>query len=137
MTYREAINVVAPALEQGETRFQIALVGYFLDGRPYPADGLAVNSTNTPNFIVTTEGFSCDGFFPSDILDGKHRSEPARAGVVRVRVAVNERDVWAIAEFTTGHQIDLFIDPGVMIARKFAFAKESAAWRESAAAGTR
>jgi len=91
--------VVASALEQGETRhFQIALVGYFLDGRPYPADGLAVNSTNTPNFIVTTEGFSCDGFFPPDILDRKHRSEPARAGVVRVRVDVNERDVWAIQD---------------------------------------
>ena len=53
----------AQPLQHAEPRhFQIALVGYFLDGRPYPADGLAVNAPNTLNFARTAGGLTCEGF---------------------------------------------------------------------------
>jgi hypothetical protein len=48
--------------------------------------------------------------------------------MVRVRFEVNCRDVWAIVEFVGGQQNDLFLDPGVMIARKLAFADEATQW---------
>jgi hypothetical protein len=54
---------------------------------------------------------------------------------IRVRIDVESRDVWAIAEFIDGRQHDLFIDPGVMVARKFAFAKEAADWRGTTTEG--
>jgi hypothetical protein len=138
MTRCEAIDVVAAALQSGAPRhFQIALVGYLLDGWPYPADGLAVNTANTPNFVRTPDGFTCDGFFPPTILDAPTVSSRgfirSASGVemVRVRIEVEFRNVWAVAEFIDGRQRDLFIDPGVMIARKFAFAKEAADWRDA------
>jgi hypothetical protein len=136
MTCCEAIDLVAAALQSGAPRrFQIALVGYFLDGRPYPADGLAVNAANTPDFVASDTGFTCEGFFPPAMLDANtvstHPVLHSASGVemIRVRIDVDRRDVWAIAEFIDGQQLDLFVDPGVLIARKFAFAKE-ADWRE-------
>lgn len=135
MTCREALDVVDTALQHAEPRhFQIALVGYLLDGRPYPADGLAVNATNTPNFVATDKGFTCEGFFPPAILDAETVRDrpiirsPSGVEMVRVRIDVESCDVWAIAEFIDDVQHDLFVDPGVMLARKFAFAKDAAAW---------
>jgi hypothetical protein len=106
MTAEEALAAAASALkERGSRHFQIALAGYLLDGRPYPADGLAVNATNTPNFVATETGFACEGFFPPAILDAQTVStQPvlrSASGVemMRVRIDVDSRDVWAIAEF--------------------------------------
>lgn len=62
MMCSEALALIAASLKQGESRhFQIALVGYWLNGRPYPSDGLAVNAANTPNFIATADAFPVTG----------------------------------------------------------------------------
>jgi hypothetical protein len=50
--------------------------------------------------------------------------------MIRVRIDVDSRDVWAIAEFIDGQQHDLFVDTGIMIARKHAFADEAKRWRD-------
>jgi hypothetical protein len=136
MTCDQALDVIATALKHDEPwHFQVAVVGYWIDGRPYPADGIAVNLVNTPNFARTVDGFECDAFFPPNILDAETVAacgiirSPSGVEMTRVRVTVDQCDVWAIAEFIDGRQHDMFVNPGVMMKRKYAFAKYASEYR--------
>lgn len=138
MTCRQALDVVAGALRCGETRhFQIALVGFLIDGRPFPADGLTVSAIATPQFVITPVGFTCDGFFLPAMLDSVNGASvtnmtrpPQGVELVRVKISVEYRDVWAITEFVRRQEHTLFVDPLVILHRKLAFAHEAAEWRQ-------
>jgi hypothetical protein len=100
MTRDEALALMMDALASDPPRqFHVGIVGHFLDGIPYSADGLAVSKDQTPNLITTHDGFACDGFFPADTLEP---IEPPRATIksstgveiAQVRVEVKSRDIW-------------------------------------------
>jgi hypothetical protein len=136
LTRDEALALMIAALASGEAReFHVGVVGYFLDGIPYSADGLAVSRDQTPNVIATHDGFACDGFFPVDTLEpieSPRATFNSSTGVeiAQVRVEVKSRDIWSVAEFVHGVQHDLFLDADVLIARKEAFVKEREMWLE-------
>jgi hypothetical protein len=138
----EALDVLLTALGHGEPRqFHVGVVGYYIEGQPYSADGLAVGRETTPNLVVTDDGFVCDAFFPPTSLEdaiveanGVARSEGG-VDLVRVTLEVKRRDIWAIAEFVNGLQEDLFLDPDTLTARKLAFARETDAWRRASEPG--
>ena len=133
----QALSQMVASLASAEARhFHVGIVGYFLDGIPYSATGLAVSSDQTPNLVATHDGFACDGFFPVDILEPAESprgvfTAPTGIEVAQVQIEVKTRDIWSIAEFVEGEQHDLFLDADVLIARKDAFAEERALWMEA------
>jgi hypothetical protein len=137
LTIDEALRFMFEVLAANDKlTFQLGIVGYFIEGIPYPADGLWVSAESTPKLVETHDGFACDAFFPPRLLDpatvkarGLIVSESGTE-VVPVRLEVKRRDTWSIAEFVHGVQHDLFLDADVLIARKEAFVKEREMWLE-------
>src|SRR5436305_14365333 len=94
----KALAAMIDAASQSEgCEFHVGVVGYFIDGIPYVADGLAVSRTQTANLIYTHDGFACDAAFPADLLERVPVTTERK--VVQVRVEVKRRDIWLIAEF--------------------------------------
>jgi hypothetical protein len=98
----------------------IGLVGYWIEGLPYPASGLSVDDTATPNIRLANDGFETDAFFPpNDIqpetLKSKELTKVLRGDdtyeLVKVRVRVRLADIWSIATFRDGTQVDLYMNP--------------------------
>jgi hypothetical protein len=138
LTRVDAISLVVTAVAQGEPRhFYVGIVGYYIEGRPYSADGLTVGPDSTPNLVATTDGFTCDTYFPPVHLEASivqtNGVFTSTSGIdlVRVSVEVKHRDIWAVAEFVNGEQHDLFLDPGTLTTRKRAFTRELDAWRNA------
>lgn len=53
LTRNEALALMIAALAGDASRqFQVGIVGYFLDGIPHSADGLAILSDQTLNLVV-------------------------------------------------------------------------------------
>ena len=136
LTRDKALALMITALASGEPReFHVGVVGYFLDGLPYSADGLAVSMDQTPNVIATHDGFACDGFFPANTLEPVEPpratfNSPTGVEIAQVRIEVKRRDIWSLAEFVRGVQHDFFLDADVLIARKEAFNREREMWLE-------
>jgi hypothetical protein len=129
----DVLRVIASALEDGSSRrFHLGVVGYFIDDRPYAADGLSVSRETTPNFVLEDDRLSCEAFFPQSKLHRVVLGDDAvrRAGDQPVRVALEVKlcDVWAVAEFIDGVQHDLFLDAETLATRKPAFTEEVALW---------
>jgi hypothetical protein len=62
----EALKGMIAKLNQGEERdYFVGLVGYFIEGIPYSASGLTVDSTATPDIHLTGEGVLLHCVFPS------------------------------------------------------------------------
>jgi hypothetical protein len=137
-----AIDLVLPACAgPGPRSFYLGVVGYYIEGLPYQADGLTVGFETTPNLVATPESLTCDAWFPPTHLEGAVvRAKGivrADSGVdlVQVILEVKRRDIWMVAEFIGGVQDDLFVDPDALVTRKQAFARETAAWRGSTRPG--
>src|SRR6266487_387815 len=99
LTRDEAIALMIDALATSAPRqFHVGIVGYFLDGIPYSAEGLAVSRDQTPHLVATHDGFACDGFFPADALEpvdpprGTFMS-PSGVEITLVRIEVKRRDI--------------------------------------------
>src|SRR2546430_17350145 len=104
-----ALKRMISKLNQGEERdYFLGLVGYFIEGIPYSASGLTVDSTATSDIHLTEEGFSCTAFFPPNILqpstvqkNGIIKKEfLGKVGeTVKVRLDVRAEDIYAINKF--------------------------------------
>jgi hypothetical protein len=135
MTRDEALALMIATLATDARReFHVGIVGYFLDGIPYTADGLAVSRDQTPKLVATHDGFACDAFFPADTLQPADPSRatftsPTGVEIARVRIEVKTRDIWAIAEFVNGEQRTLALDIDALD-RKQAFEQERTIWLE-------
>src|SRR5262245_62389147 len=92
-------------LRGGDRQYYVGLVGYYVEGIPYPASGLTVDSGATQDIQWTRDGFVCTAMFPPEML------EPATvrangtiklniAGqlreVVRVRLEAKLEDIWSV-----------------------------------------
>jgi hypothetical protein len=133
-----AVDVVLTACAGRELRsFYLGVVGYYIEGLPYSADGLAVGPETTPHLVATPDGVTCDAWFPpmrlEDAILKAKGIVRAESGVdpVQVILEVKRRDIWAVAEFINGVQHDLFLDPDTVATRKQAFVREMVAWRGS------
>jgi hypothetical protein len=129
-----AIERMISSLSRGEDRaFFVSLVGYFIEGIPYPASGLSVDRHATPDLLQTDRGFSCTAFFapsqlqPSTVMRNGVTTKQLGTEleeVVKVRLEVFLRDIYAVAEYVDDVQHELFLDPEVLAARKQQFTIE-------------
>ena len=141
----EALKGMIANLNQGEALdYFVGLVGYFIEGIPYSATGLTVDSTTTPDIHFTEEGFSCTAFFPPNILqpstvqkNGIIKKELLGKAVetVKVRLDVRAEDIYAINEFVGGTQVTLYSDPRIMLSRTMKFMAEVQDWFNQHRAG--
>jgi hypothetical protein len=126
----ERISVIErmiSSLQAEENRqYYVGLVGYYIEGIPYSASGLSVDSNATPDIDQTDAGFSCTAMFEPNLLDPstvqKNGVVELDIGgqikhVVRVRMEVMFDDIWCVAEYINGVQHDLFQDPGTLYSR--------------------
>jgi hypothetical protein len=112
-------------------------VGYYLEGRPYSADGLTVGPDSTKPRRDHGTVLPVTPIFPPAHLeasivqtDGVFTSTSG-IDLVRVSVEVKHRDIWAVAEFVYGEQRDIFLDASTLTTRKLAFTRELDAWRNA------
>jgi hypothetical protein len=117
-----AVSEIAASIQRGESRcFFVALVGYYIEGYPYPASGLTVDIGGISNMQLTEFGFQCKALFLPDQV----RPEIVKANgtvrrtvadrvldVVPVQLEVKFKDIWAVSEITDGEQIGLYQDFG-------------------------
>src|SRR5260370_37012383 len=130
-----AISAMISSLRSGEDRkYYVGLVGYYIEGIPYSADGLTVDLTATPDICQTDGGFACTAMFPPEIIEpdtvkangiekiavGGHIYE-----LVRVRLEVMIHDIWSVAEFIDGQQHLLLLDPETVSSRLGIFSNKS------------
>jgi hypothetical protein len=133
-----ALKRMISKLNQGEERdYFLGLVGYFIEGIPYSASGLTVDSTGTLDIRLTEEGFSCTAFFPPNIL---HPTTVQKKGVikeevlgkvveiVKVQLEVHAEDIYSISENVGGTQVSLYFDPETILSRKMTFNAEVEDW---------
>ena len=130
-----AIGRMISSVKRGEpSKYFVGLVGYFIEGNPYPATGLSVDLAATTDIYQTESGFSCTAFFPPNALQPaivkkngtvKKQSGSQVVEVVPVRLEVKLIDIWAVAEFINGIQHDLFIDPQTLTSRQMQFRAET------------
>jgi tetratricopeptide (TPR) repeat protein len=90
----------------------VGLVGYFIEGYPYPASGLGVGSYSTPDIHVTEDGFACTGIFAAGMLQpattkGRQIIKRDVSGVPTDMVAVNVEvkfdDIYVIGAAASNH----------------------------------
>ena len=134
----QVIHSMVESLSAGQQRtYYVALVGYYIEGIPYPASGLTVDSTATVDARATKEGFFCTAFFPPDVLlpgtvekNGVITTESRNKPIMLVQVQLEARyeDIWAVAEFIEGVQKDLFLDEETLKSRQPSFLKEAEEW---------
>ena len=132
------IGQMIASLQRGEDRaYYVGLVGYFIEGCPYSASGLSVDSVATPSIRQTIDGFVCDAFFPPDTL----QQETVEAnGIVKkvvrgmefdlvpVLVEVKLKDIWSVAERIEGVQHSLIVDEETLDRRLALFRGEREEW---------
>ena len=132
MTRDDALQHMAASLQQQESaQFYVGVVGYFIEGDAYPADGLSVDAVSTPNFTLNAIGFVCDAFFPVQMLN----AAPAAGRAVRqitvegrtvdlaaVRLQVRRQDIWLVAKSLAGQKAELFFDSDRLAEKKVEFA---------------
>ena len=133
-----ALKAMVARLNEGEERdYFVGLVGYFIEGIPYSASGLTVDSTATPDIHLTEEGFSCTAFFPPNMLqpstvqkNGIIKKEFLGKVVetVKVQIEVRAEDTYSISEHVGGTQVSLYSDPETMFSRKTQFLAEMQDW---------
>jgi hypothetical protein len=131
----EVIEGMIAKLNQGEEReYFVGIVGYFIEGVPYSASGLSVDSTATLDIHLTQNGFSCTAFFPPNILqpdtvrkNGIIKKEflGKVVEIVKVQLDVHAEDIYAISEFVGGTQVPLYLDPDILSSRKTKFISET------------
>jgi hypothetical protein len=131
---RAVVRAMVASLKRGEPReFSLGLVGYYIEGFPYPATSLSVSAHATPNLKLTLTSLVCTAYFPPNTLDRRivkangiilPISRNPRGGFVPVRLEVKLADIWAVAEFLKGEQRDLFLDAETVKARLAAFRRE-------------
>jgi hypothetical protein len=134
----EALKGMIAKLNQGEERdYFVGLAGYFIEGIPYSASGLTVDSTATADIHLTKEGFSCTAFFPPNILQAStvHKNGIIKkeflgkvVEIVKVRLDVRAEDICAISESVGGTQVPLYSDPEILFSRKMQFIAETQDW---------
>jgi len=114
--------------------FTVFLVGYFIEGQPYTADTLTLDSDLTLNVCATKDGLSCFAFFPPDRLTPETvalcgmLSGPGGTSLVAVRLEAKREDIWLIAETLGGAAQKWYCEPEVLAKRKLAFLREQKAW---------
>jgi hypothetical protein len=133
-----ALKRMISKLNQGEERdYFLGLVGYFIEGIPYSASGLTVDSTATPDIHLTEEGFSCTAFFPPNILQPSTVQEKGIikkeflgnvVETVKVQLEVHAEDIYSISENVGGTQVSLYLDPETMLSRTMTFLTEMQNW---------
>ena len=73
MTKADAIAALIASMQAGEPRyFDVGVVGYFIEGTPFSADGLSVDAGNA-ELRATEEGFTCEAVFPASTLSERNR----------------------------------------------------------------
>jgi len=115
-----AISAMISSLQRGENRhYHVGLVGYYIEGECYSADGLSVDLTATPGIRQTDTGFVCTATFSPKMLlrstveaNGISKIEVGgkTQDTVRVRLEVMTDDIWLIAELINGGRRDIFLD---------------------------
>jgi len=125
------VQTMISSLQHGEPReYHVSLVGYYIEGVPYPATGLSLNHHTPLDFSLTDESFTCTAFFQPHVLDAsiviangivQRQNQGQTVDVVPVRLQVRFEDIWAVAEFVRGKQYDLFLDPETAALRLTAF----------------
>ena len=102
----------------GDHRYFVGLVGYYIEGVPYSASGLSVDSGATQDIQRTENGFTCIAMFPPELLEPDtvktNGTIKIKVGgqireVVRVQLEAKLDDIWSVAELNTQH--NLFFDP--------------------------
>jgi len=64
------ISSMISSLRSGEDRkYYVGLVGCYIEGVLYSADGLSVDLTATPDICQTGGGFACTAMFPPEIIE--------------------------------------------------------------------
>jgi hypothetical protein len=133
-----AVGEMAASIQRGESRcFFIALVGYYIEGYPYPSSGLTVDTGGISNMLLTESGFQCQALFLPDQV----RPEIVKANgtiqrtvadrvfdVVPVQVEVKFKDIWAVSEIIDGEQVDLYQNFEMMAPSMLRFMKEWEQW---------
>jgi hypothetical protein len=77
--------------------FQVLLLRYYIDNKPYECSMLTVTPDYTPNIHQTETGFECDAFFPPDRLEEHAKTgKEAVHGGIKVKMRVDMKDVVAI-----------------------------------------
>jgi hypothetical protein len=133
-----ALKGMISKLNQGEERdYFLGLVGYFIEGIPYSASGLTVDSTATPDIHLTEEGFSCTAFFPPNRLQPSTVQEKGIlkkeflgnvVETVKVQLEVHAEDIYSIFENVGGTQVSLYMDPETIRSRTTTFLTEMQDW---------
>ena len=134
----KALKGMIAKLNQGEKRdYFVQLAGYFIEGIPYAASGLTVDSTATVDIHLTKEGFSCTAFFPPNVLQPrtvqkngiiKKKFLGKVVEAVKVRLDVRAEDIYAISESVGGTQVLLYSDPEILVSRRMQFTAEMEDW---------
>jgi len=134
----EVLEGMIAKLNQGEEReYFVGIVGYFIEGVPYSASGLTVDSTATLDIHLTEKGFSCTAFFPPNVLqpgtvqkNGIIKKEflGKVVEIVKVQLDVRAEDIFAINEFVGGTQVPLYSDPEILSSRSTKFIAEMQDW---------
>jgi hypothetical protein len=125
------IDKMVSSLRGGEDRqYFVGLVGYYIEGIPYPASGLSVDLGATQDIQRTADGFACIAMFPPHLLEPGTVKANATikmnvAGhireIVRVRLEAKLEDIWSITELVDGRQHTLFLDPETLKKRQGQF----------------
>jgi hypothetical protein len=120
MTRHEALQQMATSLQRREPAvFFVGLVGYFIEGCAYMADGLSVDAVSTPNLVLTDDGFDCDASSPAEMLEPatvmasgtrEFVVEGRSIVVVSVRLHVRRDDIWSVTQSIAGQKHELFRD---------------------------
>jgi tetratricopeptide (TPR) repeat protein len=138
MERNRVIRAMVANIRRGDPReYFVGLVGYFIEGYPYPASGLGVDSYSTPDIHVTEDGFACTGIFAARMLQpattkGRQIIKRDVNGVPTDMVAVNVEikfdDIYLIGGFWDREQHELLSDRETMASRKLRFMRDTGLW---------
>jgi tetratricopeptide (TPR) repeat protein len=132
-------HMVANIRRGDSLEYFVGLVGYFIEGYPYSASGLGVDSYSTPDIHVTEDGFACTCAFPTKMVQPatmktkriiKSEVNGVPTDLVAVNVEVKFEDIYLIGGFWDGKQHDLFSDVETMASRQTRFMREMGLWFE-------
>jgi len=136
VTKKEAAQQLIAALNSGVARrFQIGLVGYYIDGRPYAANALTMDGHSTLDVIASADGFSSYAFFSPNLLAPETVAEygvqhgPDGTPFVTVRLEVKLCDVFLIAEDLGDHTDAWYFDQDVLATRMPEFRRLVPLWQ--------
>jgi hypothetical protein len=133
-----AVSEMTASIQRGESRkFFVGLVGYYVEGYPYPSSGLSVDIVGISDIELTDRGFQCQAMFAPEqlrpeIVSAKGIVEVTVRGnvyrVVPVHLEARFEDIWSVVETTGQEQIELYKDLELMLASVTRF---NTKWMES------